>query len=80
MARLLTMMGQGGSPEYPEVQKLLEDMHQTADEIVRTAEKLAVRKGVAGDVSHELRQVLSEMRVLNAAHDEVMEIELGDKP
>jgi len=77
MARLMTMIGQGGSPDKPEVQRLLDDMHQTAEEIVKTADKLAVRKGLTGDVSDELRSVLSEMRVLNAAHDEVMEIELG---
>jgi hypothetical protein len=76
MARLLTMIGQGGSPDKPEVQRLLEDMHQTAEEIVKTADKLAVRKGLTGDVSDELRKVLSEMQLLNAAHDEVMEIDI----
>lgn len=79
MARLMTMIGNGGSPDRPEVQKLLEDMHQTSDEIVKTADRLAVRKGLTGDVSDELRQVLGEMRMLNAAHDEVMEIDVAGR-
>ena len=76
MARLLTMIVQGGSPERPEVQRLLSDMHHTADEISATAEKLAIRKGISGDVSQDLRRVLSEMRALNDAHDEVTNLEI----
>jgi len=76
MGQLMMTISQGGTPERPEVVRLLDDMRQTADEIVKTADKLAVRKGLTGDISDELRSALSEMRVLNAAHDEVMQIDV----
>lgn len=75
MARLLTRIGQGGSPKFPEIQELQADIHLMADEIIKSSEKLALSKGISGDVSNDLRQVLSEMRALNAAQDEVMNLE-----
>ena len=73
MARLMTAIGQGGSPTRPEVKVLIDDIHQTTEEIIRTVDRLVARTDVPGAGSDELRQVLGEMRMLNAAHDEIME-------
>jgi hypothetical protein len=75
MARLLTRIGQGGSPKFPEIQQLQSDINLMAEEIIKSSEKLALSKGISGDVSNDLRQVLTEMRALNAAQDEVMNLE-----
>ena len=75
MARLLTRIGQGGSPKFPEIQQLQSDIHLMAEEILKSSEKLALSKGISGDLSNDLRQVLEEMRALNAAQDEVMNLE-----
>jgi len=76
MASLLILIGQGATPDRIEVKKLLADIHETAEEIVKTVDRLESRQEIGGNASDELRQVLGEMKLLNAAHDEVMEIHL----
>lgn len=71
MARLVTVIGQGQNSQSPEVLHLLRDMTETADEATRAAEKLSRDSGRPGDASENLRQVLSEMRLLNSAQDEI---------
>jgi len=71
MARLMTTIGQGASGSNPEIGALLKDMHATADEAVRTSERLASQTGQPAHASDALRRAVSEMRVLNDAHDEV---------
>ncbi|MGV3616411.1 MAG: hypothetical protein ACO1SV_13860 [Fimbriimonas sp.] len=70
MARLVTMIGQGASGSAPEVRNLTADIAETAEEAVQTAQRLATDAGHPGDASENLRQVLSEMRLLNSAQDE----------
>jgi hypothetical protein len=70
MARLVTMVGQGAAGDAPEVRRLIADLTEAADEATRTAQHLATDAGHPGDASENLRQVLSEMRLLNSAHDE----------
>lgn len=70
MARLVTMIGQGAAGDAPEVRRLIADLTEAADEATRTAQHLATDAGHPGDASENLRQVLSEMRLLNSAHDE----------
>jgi hypothetical protein len=74
MARLVTLIGQGTGGQSPEVQRLIADMREAADEAVRTSERLATDTGQPGDASENLRQVLAEMRILNSAHDEYDQI------
>ena len=70
MARLVTMIGQGAGGAFPEVRRLIKDMTEAADESTRTAERLSLDAGIPGNASDNLRQVLSEMRLLNSASDE----------
>ena len=72
MIQLITIIGQGASSDQPEVIRLVEDLHRTAEEILTTTEKLSVTKGISINVSQDLRQVLGEMRSLGEAHDELM--------
>ena len=75
MARLVTMFGQGVPAASSDVAALKQDIHRTAEEIVASTERMSERKGFAGDVSADLRQVLGEMRSLNEAYEEVMNLE-----
>ena len=77
MASLLIAVGRGGTPDKPEVKQLLTDIHETAEEIIKTVDRLEGRYELGGNASDDLRQVLSEMKMLNAAHDEVMDIHLN---
>jgi hypothetical protein len=71
MARLVTSIGQGALATAPEVRRLVADMGEAANEAARTADRLARDAGQPGDASDHLRQVLSEMRLLNSAQDEI---------
>lgn len=70
MARLVTLIGQGAAGDAPEVVRLISDLSEAAEEAAHTAQRLANDAGLPGDASENLRQVLSEMRLLNSAHDE----------
>ncbi len=73
MARLMVAIGQGAAPDRQEVVTLLRDIHQTTEEIIGVVSRLDARNEFPGAGSDELRQVLGELRMLNAAHDEIME-------
>jgi hypothetical protein len=71
MARLVCVIGRGAKADEAEVRGLLEDMNVAADEALRTADRLAGSKGTGTAATADLRQALSEMRMLNQAQDEV---------
>jgi len=76
LARVVALAGQGGIDHGDEIRLLLDNMRETADEVTATTTKLGGRSGVSGDVSDDLRHVISEMKILNDAHDEVMNLDV----
>lgn len=78
MARLVSVIGRGTDAHEVEVRQLLADMKSLADEAVATAERLAQQKGATSAGPDELRQALSELRLLNEAHEEVVRLQARD--
>lgn len=73
MARLVTLIGRGAAASDQEVGIILDEMRVATDEAIKTANRLA-GLGSSTQTPSDLRQALSELRMLNDAHREVDEI------
>ena len=74
MVRLVTMVG-SGSANQAEVNSLVSEMQQTANETVEMTNRLSSHRGLPKDATDGLRQTLKDMRALNEADDEFTEIQ-----